>query len=382
MLRRDFLRLTGLSLVANAVPAPLRAEGKAGPIVVLVELKGGNDGLNSLIPFDDPAYYRHRPTLGIPREKVIQLDEKTGFNPVLAPLMAAWKARDLAVVQGVGYPHANRSHFRSIEIWETASDSHAYLDAGWLASLFRPDAGLVDAVVIGAGSSVMEGGGLRCVSMKNAEQFLQRATRMQTGVLLPSSPALRHIVGVERDIKQAADVLADKLAPVVRGTAYGNKAFDRDMALVGRLIRAQVDLQAIKLSLGGFDTHSNQPGRHDNRLRQLAEGLAAFRQEMIAAGQWQRVLLMTYSEFGRRVKENGSRGTDHGKASAHLLMGGQVAGGLYGGRPNLAALDGGDVPFEVDFRSLYTSVAQGWLGKADVQFAGRRFEPLAGILRS
>jgi uncharacterized protein (DUF1501 family) len=332
-------------------------------LLVLVELKGGNDGLNTVVPYADPAYAGLRPRLAVPRDQVLQLDPQTGFHPALEPLMVPWKNRELAVIQGVGYPDPNLSHFRSIDIWDTASGSNEYLTEGWLARAFAaappPSAFAADAVVVGGAEMGPLRGGVRAIALASPEQFLRQA-RYAAPAGQARNAALQHILRVEENIAQAATRLSGNRA---FATPFPGNPFGNAVRTASQLVAGEAGIAAIKIALGGFDTHGGQPGRHAQLLKVLAEGLDALRQALVELGRWDSTLVMTYSEFGRRPRENLSNGTDHGTASAQFLLGGRVKGGLYGQSPALSRLDGnGNLPHAVDFRDLYATVLERWWG--------------------
>lgn len=381
MNRRRFLTLAGGVSVALAARPSLAAPGPARPhwdrVLVLVELKGGNDGLNMVVPYADPAYRRLRPHIALDRDQVLQLSPELGLHPGLKPLLPAWRSGDMGVVLGVGYPEPNRSHFRSIEIWDTASASNQYLSQGWIARAMqgnpRPASFALDAVTIDDNVLPLSGPGLRNVVLRDVENFIRQAERMQQAASeRAGNPALRHLLKVQGEIHHAALTLRDRMknapAPSVDmpGTLFGRQL---DLAL--RLLLSGTPLTTIKLALGGFDTHARQREAHDRLMGVLGEGLAAFRAALIAAGLWDRVLVMTYSEFGRRVAENGSRGTDHGTAAPHFVMGGRVKGGFHGRQPPLDDLSEGDLRHTVDFRDVFATVARRWWGLDAEPASGR-----------
>ncbi len=338
--------------------------------LILVELSGGNDGLNTVVPYADPLYRELRGGLAVPRERVIQLDERVGLHDRLAPLRESWTAGDLAVVQGVGYPDTNRSHFRSIEIWDTASAATQTLSEGWVSQAFRSVAlekgAGIDAIVADTNSLPLTGPSLRTIVLQDAAAFLRQSQGMKE-VRAPDggTPALRHILGVRNEINAAAGALRDRLREAPQpAVAFDqeNNLLGRELDLATRLIVAGLPVIAIKVALGGFDTHANQAPTHERLLGVLAAGLATLRDNLIAAGRWNDVLVMTYSEFGRRARANAGAGTDHGAAAAHFLMGGRVKGGLHAAYPSLSDLQDGDLRPAVDFRALFSSVARDWWG--------------------
>ena len=383
MNRRGFIGTCSAATVAAVLPTPAFARtADYARLLVLVELKGGNDGLNTVVPYADGEYYALRPTIGIARDRVLQLDERTGLHPALEPLMAPWKDRELAVVQGVGYPSANLSHFRSIEIWDTASKSNEYLSAGWLARAFvtapTPASFAADGVIVGGSEMGPFAGGARAIAVTDTERFLREARLAQPGPQ-GRNPALVHILKVERDIVQAAAHLhADHVYTVqFPATPFGNA-----VRTAAQVIAGKAGVAAVKVSLNGFDTHSNQPGTQARLLKDLAEGLAALKAALVEIGRWDATLVMTYAEFGRRARENRSNGTDHGTASSHFLLGGRVKGGLYGPPPALNGLDGnGNLPFAVDFRDLYATVLDRWWQVDASRALNGRFAPL-DVLRA
>jgi len=344
-------------------------------LLVLVELKGGNDGLNMLVPYTDTKYYQLRPKLAVKRDRVLPVSESLGFNSQLTPLMDIWKQKHLAIISGVGYPQPNRSHFRSIDIWDTGSSSKEYLREGWLARLLphlpRSATATADGATIGSGAGPLAGGDLNVIVMRKVERFFRQAQKVQAVEADTENPALSHILSVQNHLNRTAMLLKQKINTAVRFlTPFPKTLIGRNLETAAKLIACHVEIPVIKVSLGGFDTHANQQGIHDRLLGQLAEALAAFRNAMLETGMWFQVAVMTYSEFGRRPAENGSRGTDHGTAAPHLMMGGNVKGGLYGIQPSLVDLENGDLKFNVDFRSLYTTIARRWFGVSAEFFNG------------
>lgn len=377
--RRHFLRLAGASGLSLFTPRltmwPSLGAWGAGDssssprVLVLVELKGGNDGLNTLIPFRDAEYYKLRPRLAVPRDQVIRLDDHLGFNPALSPLTPAWESQELAIVRGVGYPSPNRSHFRSIEIWETGSDSDQYRDDGWVARTLGTQTPSLpraaDGVILSGEAGPLAGPNMRNVAFRDPRQFTRRARRVRDLTEPTDNPALEHLLAVRSNLREAARIIEEKhaRAPSLRDK-FPASDIGRQLQTAAELILSQVPLAVIKVSHGSFDTHSGQRGTHDRLLTELGAGLAAFRQCMAAGGPWAETLLLTYSEFGRRPAENGSGGTDHGTAAPHFVMGGNVRGGMYGKQPSLTNLRERDLQHHVDYRCLYSTVAKHWWNSA------------------
>ncbi|MCW5603545.1 MAG: DUF1501 domain-containing protein [Burkholderiales bacterium] len=314
--------------MTTLAPSPAFARyAESRNLLVLIELKGGNDGLNTVVPFAEESYYALRPRLAVSRDQVLKLDARSGLHPSLAPLMALWEARELAVVQGVGHPGANLSHFRSIGIWDTAAAGGTHAE-GWLARAFAcaPARKSFDADGTGAGPFA----GSTCAVASNADCVFR--------------------------------------------TEFPPTGFGSMIRTASRAITTDPDIAAVRLSLNGFDTHGGQSAVHARLLGDLAEGIMALKSVLVELGRWDAALVVTYSEFGRHPRENQGGGTDHGTASAHFVLGGRVRGGLYGAPPALARLDGnGNLPFAVDFRSLYATVLEQWWGMDAAGVLGGRF---------
>jgi uncharacterized protein (DUF1501 family) len=380
MRRRDFLLATGAATCA--VLAPRFASAQTSPgyrnLLVLVELKGGNDGLNTVVPYADPAYYALRPRIAIPREQVLQLDAQAGLHSSLAPLLPLWQAREVAIVQSVGYAQPNLSHFRSIEIWDTASRSEEVLADGWLTRAFAahptPRGFAADGVVVGSSDlGPLAGTGARAVALANTAQFQRQAKLAQPTEAPGGNRALAHLLKVEADVAQAAAGLQGNHA---FSTEFPQGAFGQAVRTAAQVVAANAGVAALRLSLNGFDTHQNQPGVHANLLRQLAEGLVALRGALVELDRWRSTLVLTYAEFGRRAQENGSNGTDHGTANVHFALGGTVRGGLVGPAPRLDRLENGNLVHAIEFRSLYATVLERWWGVPSSGVLGGRFAPL------
>ncbi len=379
MRRRDFL---AASVAALFLPRVALAQTNYRRLLVLIELKGGNDGLNTVVPYADQDYYSLRPRLALRRDEVLQLDERTGLHPSLKPLWPLWQARELAIVQGVGYARPNLSHFRSIEIWDTASKSDEYLADGWLARSFAaspvPASFAADGVVVGGNDmGPLAGTGARAIALAEPEQFLRQA-RLANPSGAKRNAALRHILKVESDIVQAASNLgggAQFRSEFPRGP-FGNA-----VRTAAQFAANQAGVAAVRLSLGGFDTHQDQLQPHARLLGEIAEGLAALKAALGEIGRWDSTLVLTYAEFGRRPQENNSMGADHGTAAPHFLAGGRVRGGLYGEAPQLGALQDGNLRHAVDFRSLYATVLERWWGAPSARALNGRF-PTLDLLRT
>lgn len=393
MKRRQLLQFGGVgaaALLGSHAPGWAQAVGQRAAaasdrILILVELKGGNDGLNTVVPFADPMYAQLRPTIALAPGDLLRLDGRTGLHPQLAPLLALWDRDQLAIVQGVGYPQPNLSHFRSIEIWDTASNAGEYLADGWLARCMK--AGLAanaffttEGVRIGS-SDFGPLAGARAVALNNPEAFIDQA-RLASPRAVHGNVALQHLLKVEADVSQAAEGL--RAERHVFATPFPEGAFGNGVRAAAQVIasqRGRGGVPVLTLTLGSFDTHRNQPNLHANLLRQLAEGLIALRGALSEIGAWDRTVVMTFSEFGRRPRQNQSNGTDHGTAAPHFIAGGAVRGGLYGLPPDLARLDAAqNLSFTTDFRQLYAAIARDWWGVNPESVVRGRFDPLPFLM--
>ena len=394
MQRRDFIKALGAGLLTVQLPGLAYALAPAGyeRLLVLVELKGGNDGLNTVIPYTSPDYYRLRPEIAIARDQVLRLNDNTGLHPALAPLMPLWQNKQLAIVQGVGYANPNLSHFRSIDIWDSASDSNEYLSEGWLTRLFRDHpAGsrfASDGIILGSQTLGPLAGGARAVVLRDAASFARQAKLAQSAPAMAAAanPALAYVMKVEGDIQTAAQGLNRSQSMDANMQDMGRVpdapgTFGRAVKTLLETLNSGSRIAVARLTLTGFDTHNGQMATQQRLLGELAEGLAALQQGLSAQGRWDDTLVMSYAEFGRRPRENGNKGTDHGTANAHFVMGGRVKGGLYGQAPQLAGVTDGNLDFAVDFRQLHATAIDSWWGKSSHNVLGGSFRPLP-LLRS
>jgi uncharacterized protein (DUF1501 family) len=400
--RRDFLRFSA-ALGLGSVLGPGWKRGHSAAIasptgiqwdrqVVLIELDGGNDGLNTVVPFGDPRYYELRPELAIPETSLLRpsaLDsEGLGLHPSLQRLMGLWDDGQLAIHQGLGYADSNRSHFRGIDIWNTGSDANEYLSTGWFGRLIDPVDPPVevvgDAVLLGRyGSNPAAKVGVRSLAMANPRDFVEQAEDLAPAAATTGNRSLDHILRIQNQVQAAVGTIAAAVPPVpdlptpgdyvIDPSPFPDSALGEQMHATAEMIASGLCFPLYKLSYRGFDTHAGQAEVHAALLADLAHSLQAFR-GALSPEQWDRTLVLTYSEFGRRVQENGSRGTDHGTAAPQFICGGAVTGGIYGTQPDLSATalkaNRGDVCHSTDFRSLYAT-AGSFLGftAAQVQAA-------------
>lgn len=380
-LTRRALLKAGLATPALfALPAAFaRAARTARPdrTLVLLKLDGGNDGLNTVVPFADDAYYRSRPGIGIRPADVLRLDDRVGLNPALAGLQSLWDAGELAVLQGVGYPRPDRSHFRSSDIWASGTTGVPERWSGWLGRAELPglqlDTGPLSLALVGERvvvPSVRDAGSFRVNGRPGEAARLARLADPAESA--PDGP-LAHIRHTAQQAYRTAHSLEGALSNARGVDAYPATDLGRHLWQIARLVEAGFPARVFGLRLSGFDTHSRQRPGHDALLQTLGDAVGAFFADL--GERRERVLLLTYSEFGRRVRENQSGGTDHG-AAAPLLAAGGVRGGVHGAHPSLEHLEQGDVIQHTDFRSVYATVLERWLGVDAAPVLGEGFPPL------
>jgi len=387
--RRSFLK-GGLAATAaaTALPAWFARAALAGQpgdrVLVLVQLEGGNDGLNTVIPFADDAYHRARPGIRVPAEQVVRLDDHVGLHPGLGGLRGSWDQGRLAVLQGVGYPNPNRSHFESTDIWHTASPAMQGRRTGWLGrALDRlPREGDVPAIDLDPGPLSLAFVGERVVvpSIADAERFrIRGGARELVTALAERRRAGETLEYVRRSARQAY-VTSDRVERALAGgagrDAYPGSDLAQRLWQIARMIEADMPARVYAVRLTGFDTHSRQKQAHAELMRRLGDALAAFDRDLVQRGLHERVLLVTYSEFGRRVQENRSLGTDHGAAAPMLVLGGALQGGVHGPHPSLTDLEDGDVRFHTDFRQVYATILDHWLRTDPTPVLGKDYERL------
>jgi len=392
--RRDLLR-QGATFIALGVAAPgwlarwatadaQRArkgqQASNDRILIVVQLSGGNDGLNTVIPYTETLYKQLRPTLAIPESEVVPLDERIGLHPAFAKVKPLLEAGQFAIIQGVGYPNPNRSHFRSMEIWQTAHPDKVE-GTGWLGryldtlpeSAHNPLIGItlgreMPAAMNGRAVSVpcvASLDDLKSLAGEEAEALRAVYTLQEQRTASVRTAALKAL--------EAAEMIRAKLGQYRPAVEYPRTPFAQALQQIAQLIAANTGTRVFYCSTGGFDTHAQQARTHATLLQNVAEGLSAFWADLQAMGKADRVLVLAFSEFGRRVAENGSAGTDHGAAAPMFAIGKHVQAGLLGEHPSLRDLQDGDLRFHIDFRSVYAAVLEDWLDADSQAVLGGRF---------
>lgn len=377
--RRTFLHSTLLAL-APTVPGFLAKTARAaapqrdGRVLVVIELNGGNDGINTVVPYADEGYAKHRRLLRLPKNQLIKVNDHVGLHPQMAEAGKLLESGRLAIVQGVGYPNPNRSHFESMAIWQTARVDLKQRDGlGWLGrGLDEGPAvagGMPSAVFVSGGQmpSALQGRRAIASGLTRPEDFVLRLEEAKQS-LTEESPASDLAAFVRRNSLDAF-TLADRMAEVLQiqdkqGANYPSSDLAEHLRLIARLIKASIGTRIYYTRQSGYDTHAGQLGTHAGLLQELSSALLAFLDDLAAAKAAERVAVLVFSEFGRTVAENASAGTDHGTAAPVLLAGPGVKAGLIGTAPSLLDLDPkhGDLRIALDFRQVYATVLQNWLG--------------------
>ena len=407
--RRNFLKQVGATGAASLVALGTRPQAlfaraaktaavdPDGRILVLVQLVGGNDGLNTVIPFGDDIYRRQRPSLGFGKSKVLRLNDQLGLHPQMNGFKELFDEDALGIVQGVGYPNPNRSHFRSMDIWHTAKPGVVDKRDGWLGRAFDDMegklSGQVPAVAFGTDRLPLSlvstkftvptvrnlkdyqlqlGRGTKAEQNKQRQRMRKFAATVSTGNSDLDFLRRTSVTALDTSAK-----IAEVITEYKPTKPYPENGLSQRLKSVAQLITADLGARVYFVSLGGFDTHAEQKGAHESLMGELSSALRAFYNDLKGHGLSERVLTVTFSEFGRRVKENGSLGTDHGAASQMFLVGDSVKAGIHGKHPSLSDLDQGDLKHHTDFRSVYTTMLENWLMWPTARVFSEKHKPIS-----
>jgi uncharacterized protein (DUF1501 family) len=397
--------LGGLSLVSlsGTIPAFLTQFAYADApgtqpvandnILVVVQLSGGNDGLNCVIPYTADEYFKARPVIGI-KDKYIKLNDTLAFNHGMAAFKDLYDGGQLAIVNGCGYPEPNRSHFRSMEIWQTASPA-GHEGSGWLGHYldhyFRgttnplqavnvgsqlPTALVADSAPVPSLTSLTDFAMRVDNSVSPAQTTREREIIRQLQSVRDASPAMQFLARQATNAIISADQI-HKISGAYKPDANYPTGFGTQLQLIAQIIAANFGTKIFYCEIGGFDTHANQVGTHEQVLGQVTTAIAAFHKDLAAKGLNEKVTVMCFSEFGRRVRQNDSNGTDHGAPGPMFVSGGKVKGGLYGEYPSLTQLEDGDLKYTTDFRRVYATLLDRWLNADSAAVLQGQFENLA-----
>ena len=410
-----FLEKTFFTLDALAADAATQTvTGKDGTILVVLQMAGGNDGLNTVVPYADDSYHVARPRLRLAADQVLKIDNHIALNPRLGGFKSLYDEGHLAIVQGVGYPNPNRSHFRSTEIWQTASDADHTLSEGWLGRYFDNCCSGADPTVgVAIGEETPQAFAAKNptgVTFSRPEQFRFRSSEPENGKMSTEEMFFRQlneqgggddggtaasntggsigaVPGKAKNDLSTLDFLqrtaldaqlsSDKVLAIARKykstVAYPQGQLAASLNIIARMIAGGLATRVYYASQGGFDTHAGQINTHERLMGEFNDAVSAFVADLKQQGNFERVLMITFSEFGRRVQENANGGTDHGTAAPMFVFGGAVKAGLFGRYPSLTDLDHGDLKFNTDFRSVYGTVLDRWLKAPSETVLGRKF---------
>ena len=388
--RREFLKSGSLVSLGLTVPTFLTRTALAAPwadqkgakdtILVVVQLTGGNDGLNTVVPFADPEYAKLRPTLKLPINQLRKVNDQIGLHPSLDGLAKLLQEQSLCIVQGVGYPNPNQSHFRSMDIWQAGNTAETSSE-GWLGRALKQLPSPPAFHIAGPNQTsplALAGAPMRVPSIASLDDF-QLRTASGSGMLekqeqralmegaarpkISKSPGLLDFVQRTAVNTYASSQRLQEIGKNYQPKApYPNVPLANHLKLAAQLIDADMGARIFYVSIDGFDTHANQLDQHANLLRQLSDSMSAFYKDMSARGHKDRILMMTFSEFGRRPYENGSKGTDHGAAAPMFLVGTKVKAGAVGKHPSLTDHSMGNLKHTLDFRQVYAAIIDKWLG--------------------
>jgi uncharacterized protein (DUF1501 family) len=359
--------------------------------LVVVQFSGGNDGLNAVVPYTNDVYYKSRPSIAVPSNKVLKANDSLGFNPKLKILQNLYDSGDVCIVNNIGYPNPDRSHFRSMDIWHTASASNEFLSTGWLGRYLDGNCTNCQnphhAIEVNDTLSLaLKGAEMNGFAMKNPNQ-LKNTTRSK---IVQAVAKHHHDHEHEENVAylyktltntiSSADYIYEKSKIYTSKSTYPKGQLGKELKQVAELIISEADTQIYYVTLGGFDTHNNQVNQQERLFQNYSEAMSAFVKDLKQNNKWDDTLVMTFSEFGRRVSENGSRGTDHGAGNNLYLMGGKLKKqGFYNEGPDLENLEKGDVKYAVDFRNVYSTILKDWLKTEDQVVLQQKFKSMGFI---
>jgi uncharacterized protein (DUF1501 family) len=393
MKRRDFIKQSSLASSLFFVPSFVKAFETATKNVlgykklVIIQLSGGNDGLNTIVPYTNDIYYNNRPALAISKSNILKINDELGFHNKLAPLKNLYDKGYLSIINNVGYPNPNRSHFRSTDIWHTASDSNVYSNTGWLGRYIdnhgkMPYSGIeIDDSL----SLILKGETVNGIATKNPAvlnrnmrtPYFENILKQQTDDHL-SEHNLGYLYKTMIEAKSSAKYIFETSKTYNSTFTYPQNPFGKQLKTTAQFINSGINSQVYYVSMGGFDTHVNQSKRQDKLLNVYAESMDVFIKDLEKSNTFKDTLVLTFSEFGRRVKQNAANGTDHGAANNVFVIGKNLSKpGFYNEAPNLLDLDkNNDLKYTVDFRSIYATVLKNWLEVNDGQVLNKSFKTL------
>ncbi len=392
--RRKFLQFGSLVSGSFMLPKFLKAFERpaysigGNKVLVVLQLSGGNDGLNTVIPIRNDIYYRERPGLAIPKDKVLFLNGEAGLHPSLINLKALYDEGNLSILNNVGYPNPDRSHFRSMDIWHTASNSNEYLNSGWLGRYL--DAQCVDCAkptqvleMDDMLSLAVSGDQMKGIALRDPKRLFETSQDpflkdiLQAGKNAPAEDPGSYLYKVMAETLSGADYIfqQSRLRPSI--TEYPNTELGKNLKTIASLISSDINTSVYYISLGSFDTHAGQQEKQARLFNELNDAIKPFTDDLKSNHRFEDVLIMSFSEFGRRVSENGSGGTDHGTANNMFLIGGGLKSiGVLNEMPDLSNLTDGDLNQQLDFKRVYATILKKWLQADDYKILGRQYDYL------
>jgi len=395
MKRKEFIQAGSLATASLMLPQFLKAFEKpvmvppGNKVLVVLQLSGGNDGLNTVIPITNDIYYRERPKIGIAKKEAVVLTDEVGLNPALECFKGLYDDGSLSILNSVGYPNPDRSHFRSMDIWQSASNSNEYINSGWLGRYLdaqckgcdKPTQALEIDDLLSLALKGKETSGLafkdprRLYSSSN-ERFYKEINAAHQA----TEETVDYLYKTMSQTISSADYIFEQSRLHPSSATYPGTELGKNLKTISTLIQSDINTKVYYVSLGSFDTHVNQEGQQKRLFTELNDAVKAFTADLKKNNRFQDVLLMTFSEFGRRVSQNASNGTDHGTANnMFFISGGLKQKGLLNALPDLSDLNDGDLKHKVDFKNVYATVLNKWLGTNDKMILGKQYDHLKFI---
>ncbi|HNU87276.1 MAG TPA: DUF1501 domain-containing protein [Ferruginibacter sp.] len=393
--RKEFIQVGSLATASFMLPKFLKAFERpmmvppGNKVVVVIQFSGGNDGLNTVIPVRNDIYYKERPGLGIAKEKALLLTDETGLNPALEAFKGFYDEGSLAILNSVGYPNPDRSHFRSMDIWHSASNSNEYVNTGWVGRYLdaqckgcdKPTQAMEIDDVLSLALKGEQNKGLafkdpkRLFNISNGNFIKDINTDHRNG-----EETIDYLYKTMSETLSSAEYIYKQSRVHPTDQSYPNTELGKDLKTIASLIFSDINTKVYYVSLGSFDTHVNQDNQQKRLFTELNDAVKAFATDLKKNNRFEDVLMMTFSEFGRRVSQNASGGTDHGTANnMFFVSGGLKEKGMLNAMPDLADLNEGDLKHKVDFKNVYATVLNKWLGSDDKQILGTQYEYLKFI---
>jgi len=392
--RREFIQIGSLATASFMVPKFLKAFEKVdrvppgNKVMVILQLSGGNDGLNMVIPFRNDIYYRERPRLGIEKTKALSLTDEVGLHPTLIGLKELYDNGSLGILNNVGYPNPDRSHFRSMDIWQTGSGSGEYITTGWVGRYLdaqchgcdKPTYALeIDDVL----SLALKGENAKAIAMKDPQRLFGTSNEKFFKDVLKDhansgEETVDYLYKTMSETLSSANYIFQQSRAHPSTTEYPKTELGNGLKTIASLIFSDINTKVYYISLGSFDTHVNQENQQQRLFTELSDAVKAFSKDLKVNNRFNDVLMFTFSEFGRRVSQNASGGTDHGTANNMFLIGGALKQkGIINAMPDLNDLSEGDLKYKIDFKTVYATVLKNWLDADDTAILGKKYDHLS-----